>query len=54
MEMLHPGIPIPPLAKKGHRSKFDDKHLRKRMMMLEMCINKMVAIQDIKADPVFE
>jgi hypothetical protein len=51
---LHPGLPIPPLPKKGMTRNFDDKHLRKRMMMLEMYLNKMTMLNDIKSDIVFE
>ena len=54
MEVLHPGIPIPPMPKKGKVRNFDEKHLRKRMMILEMCLNKMAAIGDVKGDTVFE
>ena len=42
--MLHPGIPIPPIAKKGLSRRYDDKHLRKRMMILEMFLNKLLEI----------
>ena len=54
LEMLHPGIPVPPIAKKGQYRRYDDKHLRKRMMILEMFLNKLLEIPELRADPVVE
>ncbi len=53
-EWLHPGIPIPPLAKKGQFRRYDDKHLRKRMMILEMFLNKLLEIPELRAEVVLE
>ena len=50
--MLHPGLPIPPIAKKGQFRRYDDKHLRKRMMILEMFLNKLLEIFELRSDQV--
>lgn len=42
--MLHPGMPVPPIAKKGQFRRYDDKHLWKRAMILEMFLNKLMEI----------
>ena len=52
--MLHPGLPIPPIAKKGQYRRYDDKHLRKRMMILEMFLNKLLEIPELRAETVLE
>jgi hypothetical protein len=54
LEWLHPGVPVPPIAKKGQFRRYDDKHLRKRMMILEMFLNKLLEIPDLRADQVLE
>ena len=54
LEFYHPGLPIPPIAKKGQYRRSDDKHLRKRQIILEMFLNKLVQIPEIKADQIFE
>ena len=54
LEMLHPGIPIPPIAKKGQFRRYDDKHLRKRMMILEMFLNQLLEIPELRAEEVLE
>ena len=54
MGIMHPGIPLPPLPKKGTRRRYDDKYLNKRMYMLEKLLNKMNQIPDIRANETFE
>lgn len=54
MGILHPGLPLPPIAKKGKMRKYDDKHLTKRMYILEKFLNKMNQIPEIRADETFE
>lgn len=44
LELLHPGLPVPPIAKKGQFRRYDDKHLWKRVMILEMFLNKLMEI----------
>ena len=34
LERMHPGLPVPPIAKKGQYRRYDDKHLNKRRMIL--------------------
>lgn len=53
MERMHPGLPVPPIAKKGQYRRYDDKYLNKRRMILEMFLNKLVQIPEIKADQIF-
>jgi hypothetical protein len=43
-------MPVPPIAKKGGYRRYDDKHLGKRMMILEMFLNKLVQIPSLKGD----
>ena len=52
LEFYHPGLPVPPIAKKGQYRRYDDKHLHKRMMILEMFLNKLVQIPEIKGDQI--
>ena len=54
LEFLHPGIPVPPIAKKGQYRRYDDKHLRKRMMILEMFMNKILQIPELRAEQIVE
>ena len=42
LQWMYPGMPIPPIAKKGQFRRYDDKHLKKRMMILEMFLNKLL------------
>lgn len=51
---LHPGLPVPPIAKKGQFRRYDDKHIKKRMMILEMFLNKLLAIPEFKAEQIIE
>jgi hypothetical protein len=41
---MHPGLPIPPITKKGKFRRYDEKHLIKKMLILEKCLNKMISI----------
>jgi sorting nexin-7/30/sorting nexin-8 len=52
LQWLHPGLPVPPIAKKGQFRRYDDKHLKKRMMILEMFVNKLLEIPQLRAEPV--
>lgn len=54
LQWLHPGLPVPPIAKKGQFRRYDDKHLKKRMMILEMFLNKLLEVPQLKAEPVVE
>jgi sorting nexin-7/30 len=54
LELLHPGMPVPPIAKKGQFRRYDDKHLWKRAMILEMFLNKLMEIPELKAEAVVE
>ncbi len=54
LEFHHPGLPVPPIAKKGQFRRSDEKHLNKRRMILEMFLNKLVQIPEIKGDQIFE
>ena len=54
LELLHPGLPVPPIAKKGGYRRYDDKHLQKRLMILEMFLNKLVQIPELKGDQILE
>ena len=54
LESLHPGLPVPPIAKKGQYRRYDDKHLHKRLMILEMFLNKLAQIPELKGDQIFE
>ena len=49
--LLHPGLPLPPITKKG---KTDDKHLIKRMYLLEKFLNRLMTMPEIRADEVFQ
>jgi hypothetical protein len=53
LEALHPGIPVPPIAKKGQFRRYDDKHLNKRMMILEMFLNKILQVPELRANQIF-
>jgi len=44
LEFHHPGLPVPPIAKKGSYRRSDEKHLNKRRMILEMFLNELVQI----------
>lgn len=50
LEVLHPGLPVPPIAKKGKFRRYDDKHLWKRAMILEFFLNKLMEIPELKAE----
>lgn len=52
LEWLHPGMPIPPIAKKGQFRRYDDKHLKKRMMILEMFLKKILEAPELRAEVV--
>ena len=54
LELLHPGLPVPPIAKKGKFRRYDDKHLWKRVMILEMFLNKLMEIPELKAEDAVE
>jgi hypothetical protein len=54
LQWLHPGLPVPPIAKKGQFRRYDDKHLKKRMMILEMFLNKLLEIPELRAEPAVE
>lgn len=54
LEFSHPGLPVPPIAKKGQYRRSDDKHLNKRRLILEMFLNKLVQIPELKADQILE
>lgn len=54
LERLHPGLPVPPIAKKGKYRRYDDKHLNKRRMILEKFLNKIAQIPELKVDQLFE
>ncbi len=47
-------MPVPPIAKKGQFRRYDDKHLWKRAMILEMFLNKLMEIPELKAEAVVE
>ena len=51
---LHPGLPIPPISKKKNRVRYDDKYLYKKMYILEKFINKVLQIEELATDEVFE
>lgn len=51
--LLHPGFPVPPIAKKGNFARYDEKHLNKRRLILDKFLNKMVTIPEMKADNIF-
>lgn len=44
LERLHPGMPVPPIAKKSSYRKFTDVHLKRRMLVLESFLNKLLTI----------
>jgi hypothetical protein len=52
IEKLHPGLPIPPIAKKSSFRKFHDAHLKKRMMILETFLNKTLTMPELKGEPI--
>ncbi len=54
LQLLHPGLPVPPIAKKGQFRRYDDKHLWKRVMILEMFLNKLMEIPELKAEVLVE
>lgn len=45
-------MPIPPIAKKGQFRRYDDKHLKKRMMILEMFLKKILEAPELRAEVV--
>jgi hypothetical protein len=54
LQHLYPGLPIPPLSKKGQFRRYDDKHLRKRTLMLEMFLSKVVSMPELKSEVIFK
>jgi hypothetical protein len=52
LEKLHPGLPIPPIANKSSYRKFTERHLRRRMMIMETFLNKILTVPDLKGEPV--
>jgi hypothetical protein len=52
LQWLHPGLPVPPIAKKGQFRRYDDKHLKKRLMILEMFVNKLLELPELRAETI--
>lgn len=50
LEKLHPGLPIPPIANKSSYRKFTETHLKRRMMMMETFLNKILTVPDLKGE----
>jgi DNA-binding transcriptional MerR regulator len=49
LNFLYSGSPIPPISRKGQFRRYDDKHLTKRQIILEMFLNKLVSIPELKS-----
>jgi DNA-binding transcriptional MerR regulator len=54
LEFLYPGTPIPPISKKGQYRRYDEKHLQKRLIILEMFLNKIVNMAELKSEVMVE
>lgn len=52
LNFLYPGSPIPPISRKGQFRRYDDKHLTKRQIILEMFLNKLVSIPELKSEEI--
>ena len=50
LNFLYPGFPVPPISKKGHLRRYDEKHLTKRLIILEKFLNKIASIAELKSD----
>lgn len=50
----YPGIPVPPLKKKGNFKRYEDKYLFKKMLILEKFLNALVVIPELYSDILFE
>ncbi len=48
LEYQLPGFPVPAISKKGQFRRSDDKHLKKRMMILEKFMNKLLEVPELK------